>query len=164
MKRQYDRAEYLRLAAELRAAMPDLALSTDVIVGFPGETEDDFSETLSLLSELRFSSVYAFTYSPRPHTAAGRWPHDVTPAVASERLARLFALQQEIQRDAHVTLEGRELEVLVDGEDRKGLRSSGRSRCNRVVNIEGERRIAPGSFVGVRILRGFPNSLLGAAV
>ena len=99
MKRQYTRAEYLDLVARLRAAVPGLALSTDVIVGFPGETETDFDETLSLFEEVRFAGVFSFTYSPRPQTAALRWEHDVTPQEASARLARLEALQQEVQRE-----------------------------------------------------------------
>ena len=89
MKRQYTRGEYLGLVGRLRAAIPGLALSTDLIVGFPGETEEQFEETLSLLDEVRFAQHFAFTYSPRPGTAAARWESDVTPAVASRRLARL---------------------------------------------------------------------------
>ena len=164
MKRQYTRAEYLSLASRLRQRLPGLALSTDVIVGFPGESDADFEETLSLLREVRFALVYSFTYSPRPDTAAARWPHDVPPREASRRLAALMDLQQEIQRETHRTLEGRVLEVLVEGLDRKGERSSGRSPCSRVVNIErghGEGPIPPGTFVNVRIERGYPNSLLG---
>src|SRR5512143_3243613 len=106
MKRQYTRAEYLGLVARLRAAIPDLALSTDLIVGFPGETEQQFEETLSLLSEVRFAQHFAFTYSPRPGTAAARWESDVPPAVASRRLARLFEQQEEIQRLLNQALEG----------------------------------------------------------
>jgi tRNA-2-methylthio-N6-dimethylallyladenosine synthase len=167
MKRQYTRAEYVDLAGRLRRAIPDLALSTDVIVGFPGETERDFADTLSLLEEIRFAGVFSFTYSPRPKTAAARWPHDVTPHEASRRLAELMDLQQGIQRETHRALEGRTMEVLVEGLDRQGRRSSGRSRCSRVVNIareEGEAPIAPGSFVNVRIERGYPNSLLGRRI
>jgi len=161
MKRQYDRAYYLDLACQLRAAIPGLALSTDVIVGFPGESEEDFALTLALLSEVRFSSVFSFTYSPRPYTAAIRWPHDVPATVASERLTRLMELQQEIQRELHRGLEGKTLEVLVEGEDRAGRRSSGRSPCNRVVNVDVPRRLPVGSMAAIRIERGFPNSLLG---
>jgi tRNA-2-methylthio-N6-dimethylallyladenosine synthase len=160
MKRQYTRADYLALVADLRAAIPDLALSTDVIVGFPGETEDDFLDTLSLLDEVRFACVYSFTYSPRPHTAAGRWPHDVPPYEAASRLSRLMAQQQDIQRTINKAMEGTSLDVLVEGLDRKGLRSSGRSGCNRVVNIDADAVIPPGTFVPVRVLRGMPNSLL----
>ena len=106
MKRQYTRAEYVDLAARLRRRLPGLALSTDVIVGFPGETEADFEDTMSLLRELRFAGVFSFTYSPRPDTAAARWAHDVTPREASRRLAALMDLQQGIQREAHRALEG----------------------------------------------------------
>ena len=164
MKRQYTRAEYVDLAGRLRARLPGLALSTDVIVGFPGETERDFEATLSLLEDVRFAGVFSFTYSPRPRTAAARWEQDVTPREASHRLAALMELQQGIQRGAHRALEGEVLEVLVDGLDRRGSHSSGRSRCNRVVNIaraEGDTPIPPGTFVDVRIERGYPNSLLG---
>ena len=148
----------------LRERLPGLALSTDVIVGFPGETDADFEETLSLLAELRFALVYSFTYSPRPETAAARWEHDVPPREASRRLAALMELQQDIQRETHRRLEGRVMEVLVEGLDRQGRRSSGRSRCSRVVNIargEGEPPLPPGTFVNVLIERGYPNSLLG---
>lgn len=161
MKRQYDRAYYVDLARQLRAAIPGLALSTDVIVGFPGESEEDFALTLTLLSEVRFSNVFSFTYSPRPYTAAVRWPHDVPAPVASERLTRLMELQQEIQRELHRELEGKTLEVLVEGEDRAGRRSSGRSPCNRVVNVDVPRRLPVGSMAAIRIERGYPNSLLG---
>lgn len=161
MKRQYTRADYLELAAKLRAAVPDLALSTDVIVGFPGETGDDFAATLTLLQEVRFAGVYSFVYSPRPRTAALRWQHDVTPVEASNRLARLMDLQQDIQREINGSLVGRTLEVLVEGLDRKRRFSSGRTPCNRVVNIAGESSLPPGTLVDVRIERGFPNSLLG---
>jgi tRNA-2-methylthio-N6-dimethylallyladenosine synthase len=165
MKRQYTRAEYVDLAGRLRQRLPGLALSTDVIVGFPGETDADFEDTLALLDEMRFALVFSFTYSPRPETAAARWEHDVPPAEASRRLAKLMEKQQGIQREAHRALEGTVMEVLVEGLDRKGVRSSGRSRCSRVVNIaraESEPPIPPGTFVNVLIERGYPNSLLGA--
>jgi tRNA-2-methylthio-N6-dimethylallyladenosine synthase len=161
MKRQYTRAEYLDLVARLRVAVPGLALSTDVIVGFPGETETDFAETLSLFEEVRFAGVFSFTYSPRPQTAALRWEHDVTPQEASQRLVRLEALQQDVQRGLNRALEGQTLEVLVEGLDRKRRNSSGRSRCGRVVNILDGPDLAPGTLVDVQIERGFPNSLLG---
>jgi tRNA-2-methylthio-N6-dimethylallyladenosine synthase len=161
MKRQYTRAEYLDLVARLRAAVPGLALSTDVIVGFPGESETDFAETLSLLEEVRFAGVFSFTYSPRPQTAALRWEHDVAPQKASARLVRLELLQQDVQRGLNHALEGQTLEVLVEGLDRKRRNNSGRSRCGRVVNILDGPDLAPGMLVDVQIERGFPNSLLG---
>ncbi len=167
MKRQYTRAEYADLAARLRQRLPGLALSTDVIVGFPGETEADFEDTTSLLREVRFAGVFSFTYSPRPGTAAARWEHDVPPREAARRLATLMDLQQGIQRETHLALGGSVMEVLVEGLDRQGRHSSGRSRCGRVVNIarsEGEPPIPPGTFVNVLIERGYPNSLLGRLV
>jgi tRNA-2-methylthio-N6-dimethylallyladenosine synthase len=161
MKRQYTRDEYLRLVGRLRAAIPGLALSTDLIVGFPGETEEQFEETLSLLPEVGFAQHYAFTYSPRPGTAAARWENDVAPAVASNRLARLFERQEAIQYALNRGLEGSVLEVLVEGLDKKGRRSSGRSPCNRVVNLEADVPVPPGTFVTTRIETGLPNSLVG---
>jgi tRNA-2-methylthio-N6-dimethylallyladenosine synthase len=160
MKRQYTRDEFVSLVGRLRKAMPDLALSTDVIVGFPGEGESDFGETLGLLEEIRFSSVYSFMYSPRPHTAATRWDTDVAPRVASERLAILMDLQQNIQRTLNNELVGRSLEILVEGMDRRGSRPSGRSACNRVVNFTGT-EVQIGSFVNVLVEEGLPNSLSG---
>ena len=159
MKRQYTRAEYVALVGRLRRAMPDLALSTDVIVGFPGEGEDDFQETLGLLEEIRFTCVYSFTYSPRPQTAAARWDSDVPLPVAQERLARQMDLQQNIQRTLNNDLVGKTLEVLVEGTARRGIRLSGRTACNRVVNFDGAAQV--GSFVQVLIEKGYPNSLSG---
>jgi len=164
MKRQYTRAEYLALVEELRGALPDLALSTDLIVGFPGETDGQFEETLTLLDGVRFAQVFAFAYSARPGTAAARWEADVPLPVASARLARLLDRQQEIQRVIHREFEGRVVEVLVEGRDKHGRRASGRTPCNRVVNIEGELSLPAGTFVSVLVERGYPNSLLGSLV
>jgi len=164
MKRQYTRAEYLALVEELRGALPDLALSTDLIVGFPGETDGQFEETLTLLDGVRFAQVFAFAYSARPGTAAARWEADVPLPVASARLARLLDRQQEIQRAIHREFEGRVVEVLVEGRDKQGRRASGRTPCNRVVNIEGELPLPAGTFASVLVERGYPNSLLGSLV
>jgi tRNA-2-methylthio-N6-dimethylallyladenosine synthase len=161
MKRQYDREEYLSLVDVLKREIPGLSLYTDVIVGFPGETEVDFEATLSLVEEVRYAGIFSFCYSPRPQTAAARWENDVTPAEASARLRRLQERQQEIQRETNERLVGKVLSVLVEGDDRSGKRSSGRSPGHRVVNVDGPRRISPGAFVDVLVERGFPNSLLG---
>ena len=161
MKRQYTREEYLALVASLRSAIPGLSLYTDVIVGFPGESDDDFAATLSLVEEVRYAGIFSFTYSPRPQTAAARWENDVLPAVSSARLARLGDVQREIQRETNLGLIGKRLTVLVEGDDRKGLRSSGRSPGNRVVNIEAPTRFPTGALVDVVIEKGLPNSLLG---
>jgi len=161
MKRRYTAADYLALAARLRKSVPGLALSSDFIVGFPGETEVDFEETLFLVQEVGFDSLFAFRYSPRPGTASARWGSagEVPAAVADERLARLLAVQERIQTEHNRALEGRELTILVEGRDRKG-QSRGRSACNRIVHVPAEPPLRPGTYVRVRVLRGLPNSLL----
>jgi tRNA-2-methylthio-N6-dimethylallyladenosine synthase len=161
MKRRYTAAEYLDRIGRARAALPDVAISSDFIVGFPGETEDDFQATLDLVRAARFANLFAFRYSPRPGTAAARWGKDTaTPdAVAGERLARLLDLQTELQRETNRTLEGRELEVLVEGTDKQG-RTRGRTPCNRIAHVTGEQPAKPGDYLLVRITRGLPNSLL----
>ena len=147
---------------EIRRAVPEIALSTDVIVGFPGESEAHFEATLSLLEEVRFAQAFAFSYSPRPGTAAARWESDVTPAVSAARLGRLMDRQQEIQRELNREFEGRTVEVLVEGKDRHGVRPSGRTPCNRVANVETEAALRPGTFATVLVERGYPNSLFGS--
>jgi tRNA-2-methylthio-N6-dimethylallyladenosine synthase len=161
MKRRYSRAEYLATVARLRREVPGLALSSDFIVGFPGETEEDFEATLDLVRQARFESVFGFRYSPRPGTAAARWgaASEIPDPVSADRLERLLALQAEIQSAINRSLEGRQFEVLIEGEDRKG-QSKGRTSCNRIVHLESG-RVPPGSYARVRIRRGLPNSLLG---
>lgn len=164
MKRRYDRKQYVEVIDRFRAAVPDVAVSSDFIVGFPGETEAEFEETLSLMREIRFSNVFAFRYSPRPGTAAARWGSDteVPDEVAARRLATLLSLQEEIQSSINRGLEGRDFEVLVENRDRKGL-SRGRTACNRVVHIEDGEGLKPGDYTLVRIVRGLPNSLIARA-
>lgn len=160
MKRQYTRAEYLELVARLRAAIPGIALSADIIVGFPGETEEDFLETMRLVEEVRFGSIFAFTYSPRPMTAAARWELDVSPKVAQERLSRLNDRQQDLQLAANEKMVGEVLEVLVEGADRTGTRVSGRTPANQLVHVDGIPGTPAGTFVRVVVEKGLANSLL----
>jgi tRNA-2-methylthio-N6-dimethylallyladenosine synthase len=162
MKRRYDAAGYLETVRRTREAVPGLAISSDFIVGFPGETEADFRATLDLVERVRFESLFGFRYSPRPGTAAARWggTSEVPEAVAVGRLAELLALQERIQAEINRSLEGKEFEILVEGADRKG-QSRGRTACNRIVHVEGASGIAAGTYVRVRIDRGLPNSLLG---
>ena len=165
MKRRYDRAAYLRTVERIRAAVPEIAISSDFIVGFPGESEADFEETLGLMREARFANVFAFRYSPRPGTASARWGREkeVSDAVAAERLARLLSLQEEIQTEINTGLVGREFEVLIENLDRRG-QSRGRTPCNRVVHIEGDPADwTSGEYARVRIVRGLPNSLMARA-
>jgi tRNA-2-methylthio-N6-dimethylallyladenosine synthase len=165
MGRGYTREQYVDLVRQLRQARPDLALSTDLIVGFPGESEEDFQATLSLLAEIRFSSLYAFKYSPRPGTAAPRLEGAVEPAEAALRLQRLTDVQDAIQREIHEGLVGREFDVVVTGWGRQPGTQTGRTTCHRVVHFATPTDPAQlGAITRVQIETAFPHSLLGRRV
>jgi tRNA-2-methylthio-N6-dimethylallyladenosine synthase len=164
MNRGYTREAYLDLAAGLKESLPGILLSTDIIVGFSGETEDDFKATTDLLREVRFAGIFSFRYSPRPLTAAAAFPDDVPFEVKRRRLVELQALQKTIQIETNRSFIGRELRVLAAGPSPKGAgRYSGRTEGNLVVNFD-----APadptGRFVTVRITGSGPYSLHGTAV
>jgi tRNA-2-methylthio-N6-dimethylallyladenosine synthase len=162
MGRGYTRRDYLELVAQLRRARPDLSLSTDLIVGFPGETEEEFHLTLELVEEVRFSALYAFTYSPRPGTAAPRLGGAVDPSLASERLQRLFAVQEKIQGEINASLVGRELEVIVTGWGKQPGTQVGRTTCHRVIQFAtGPEPIALGSVTRVQVGETFAYGLRG---
>ena len=151
MRRGYDRDAYLRKIDGLRHWIPGLALGTDVIVGFPAETESEFRETLSLLTEVRFDTVYSFTYSSRPGTAALAFGDTVEFREKQERLARLQQRQQQLQAEQQRRWVGREVEVLVQGPSRlDSSKWTSRSPENRVVHFQGG--TAPGRLERVRIL------------
>jgi tRNA-2-methylthio-N6-dimethylallyladenosine synthase len=160
MRRGYTRDRYLAKIGFLRRAIPGMALSTDLIVGFPGETEDDFAATLELLRMVQFEHLYAFTYSPRPGTPAAEATVTVPETEKSDRLRRLLALQEEIQGARNATLVGRTFEVLMDGESRMnpGV-PKGRTRCNRIVHVPDLRRAE--GILDVRITRAHAHSLSG---
>lgn len=161
MRRGYSRAEFLDLVERARTRVPELALSTDLIVGFCGETRREFEDTLSLLDEVRFSSVYSFKYSERPHTLASkRFPDDIPDSEKTGRLIELQARQREIQLALHEGLVGRRVEVLIEGPSRKGDQLAGRGPDNRVVNCDGPAQ-AIGGFAEATITGYGPNSLLG---
>ena len=165
MGRGYTREQYLSLVAQLRQARPGLALSTDIIVGFPGESEEDFGQTLALLAEVRFASVFAFKYSPRPGTAAPRLDGAVEEPVAAERLQRLLALQEGIQREINQRLVGQHFDVLVTGWGKQAGFQTGRTSCHRIVHFDS--RVDPiplGSITRVQIDGAFPHSLLASRV
>lgn len=168
MGRGYTAADYRRLVKRLRRTRPDIALSTDIIVGFPGETEEDYQRTLELVEELEFASIYAFCYSPRPGTAALKLPDPVEPALAQVRLQQLFELQDSIQRRLNAALVGREFDVLVTGWGKKAGTQVGRTSCHRVVHFDAQPQLgAPrragqmGQMAQVRIQRALPHSLIG---
>jgi tRNA-2-methylthio-N6-dimethylallyladenosine synthase len=150
MRRTYSRERFVRLAGELRDAIPDLALSTDLIVGFPGETEDDFRHTLEAVEEVGFDSAFTFVFSLRNGTEAATMPDQVPEEVKRERIERLIEVVQRVAEERNARRVGRVEEVLVEGPSRtdpKLLR--GRTRRNTTVNFAGT--AAPGELVGVQI-------------
>jgi tRNA-2-methylthio-N6-dimethylallyladenosine synthase len=160
MNRGYTRQEYLQKVAALKAARPDILITGDVIVGFPGETEDDFLQTLSLMEEVRYTDIFSFAYSPRPETAAAARPGRVTRKEATERLERVQALQREMTIERHAGFVDTCQQVLVEGMSKRGDQLYGRTGGNLIVNFAADPSLV-GSLVDVRITLGFPNSLLG---
>jgi tRNA-2-methylthio-N6-dimethylallyladenosine synthase len=163
MIRRYTRAEYVARTAALTAAVPGLTLSTDVIVGFPGETDEDFEATLSLVREVGFKGLFGFKYSERPYTPARKLADDVPEAVKSERLARLFALSEALLGDHLASLVGSAQRVLVEGLDKEaGALWSGRTERHEIVHVAGaaDRELA-GEVALVTITRSNKHSLQG---
>ncbi|REF35063.1 tRNA (N6-isopentenyl adenosine(37)-C2)-methylthiotransferase MiaB [Thermasporomyces composti] len=169
MRRSYRQARYLDIVRKVREAMPEAAITTDIIVGFPGETEEDFQETLHVVREARFAGAFTFQYSKRPGTPAAEMPDQVPKEVVQDRYDRLVALVEEIAWAENRALVGREVEVLVaEGEGRKDAatrRLSGRAPDNRLVHFNpgedaGSGAIRPGDFVRVRITRAAPHHLI----
>jgi tRNA-2-methylthio-N6-dimethylallyladenosine synthase len=161
MNRHYSGSSYLDLISRLRNARPDIAFSADVMVGFPGETEQDFQDTLALIRTVRFDVLYSFKYSPRPGTAAADIPDSVPAEVKEERLGTLQALQKEITLENNRRRTGAVYDVLVDGNSRKHHdQVHGRTTHNVIVNFPGESTLV-GETVPVRITRANPNSLTG---
>ncbi len=165
MKRRYTREAYLDLVERIRQAQPQVNLSTDVIVGFPGETEEDFRQTLELVEEVRFSQLYGFIFSPRPKTPAARYAGRVPREVAGERLERLFALQEGVSLSLNQALIGRSVEVVVDGPAKRGKGLwHGRGEDHRVVNFPAWPGIRAGELVAIRITGATAHALLGERV
>ncbi|MCP9484834.1 MAG: tRNA (N6-isopentenyl adenosine(37)-C2)-methylthiotransferase MiaB [Gaiellaceae bacterium MAG52_C11] len=161
MRRTYDAERYLRLVARLRDAIPDLALGTDVIVGFPGETEADFMQTLALVEEVRFDSAYTFIYSPRQGTEAATMAEQVADEVKHDRLERLVDVVQRIAAERNAERIGRIEEVLVEGASRTDASVlRGRTRRNTTVNFAGTAE--PGELVDVEIEASSSTTLRGA--
>jgi tRNA-2-methylthio-N6-dimethylallyladenosine synthase len=150
MRRTYSRERYLRLVDDLRGAIPDLALTTDIIVGFPGETERDFEETLEVVEEVGYDGAFTFVYSPRQGTVAAAMTDHVLEDVKRERIERLVELVQRIAREKNASRIGRVEQVLVEGPSRTDASIlRGRTRRNTTVNFSGTS--APGTLVDVRI-------------
>jgi tRNA-2-methylthio-N6-dimethylallyladenosine synthase len=161
MRRSYRSARYLEWLRRIRQAVPGISVTTDVIVGFPGETEEDFRATLEVVREARFDAAYMFQYSPRPGTVAAGLPDRVPKEVVQERFERLVALQERITLERNLEQVGRTFEVLIEGEGRRG-RAQGRTRTNRIVHVDGA--FPPGTFLTARITRAGRHHLVGAVV
>jgi tRNA-2-methylthio-N6-dimethylallyladenosine synthase len=162
MNRGYTAERYLELIDELRAAVPDVTLSTDLIVGFPGETDADFARTLDIVERVRFDNVFAFRYSRRPGTPAATMADQIPEAVKAERNTQLLAVTNRIAAERSARLGGRTVEVLVDGVSKKNAGElSGRTRCNRVVNFDGGGLVAVGELCAVHVTEVLPHSLRG---
>jgi tRNA-2-methylthio-N6-dimethylallyladenosine synthase len=163
MNRGYTRERYLELVDEIRAAVPEMAMSTDLIVGFPGETETDFEQTLELVERVAYDNVFVFRYSRRPGTPAATMPDQIPEDVKASRNARLLVVVNRVAAERQRRLTGRTLEVLVDGTSKKNAGElTGRTRCNRVVNFDGQGRVAVGDLAWVRVDEAMPHSLRGA--
>ncbi|WP_460856527.1 tRNA (N6-isopentenyl adenosine(37)-C2)-methylthiotransferase MiaB [Nocardiopsis coralliicola] len=167
MRRSYRRERFQGIVERVREAMPEAAITTDIIVGFPGETEEDFAETLEVVRASRFASAFTFQYSPRPGTPAADMDGQVPKKVVQERYERLIALQEEVSAEENARLVGRETELLVaEGEGRKDgerRRLSGRAPDNRLVHFaveEGAPEPRPGDMVKVGITYGAPHHLV----
>ena len=164
MLRTYTREEYLETLAMIRSARRPISLSTDIIVGFPGETDEEFADTLSLLDAAQYDSIFSFKFSPRPNTAAQHMHDSVPEEEKGKRLAALQARQHEIQLRRHQALEGQSFEVLVDNRGHKPGQWAGRTTSNRVVIFSSPRSALLGQYVQVRVVHAGPNSLLGELV
>ena len=164
MRRRYTRESYLELVAQVRERLPEVAVSTDMIVGFPGETEADFEETLSLTRQAQFQSMFSFKYSPRPHTRAEKWlPDDVPEAEKTRRIVELQSLQRDIQTRLNHALIGSTVHVLVDAASRRrDTELSGRTTQNVVVNLPGPQEWI-GRTIAARVERAGAHSVWGRA-
>jgi tRNA-2-methylthio-N6-dimethylallyladenosine synthase len=160
MNRRYTRTDYLDKLKRLREAVPDITVTTDIIVGFPGETNEDFEMTLRLLAEARFDGIFAFKYSKRPGTAAIKMPDHLAEDVKEKRLEQVLNLQKEITSKKNRELVGSTQEILIDGCSKKGGMITGRTRGNKSVNIDASASLI-GSFAFVKVLSAGDNSLIG---
>jgi len=163
MNRGYTRARYLELITALREAVPDIALSTDLIVGFAGETEADFEATLEMVEHVAYDNVFAFRYSRRPGTPAADMTDQIPEAIKADRNRRLLEVVHRVTAARAARLAGQVVEVLVDGVSRRNAGElSGRTRCNRVVNFDGLGRVRVGDVVHARVTEVLPHSLRAA--
>lgn len=160
MNRKYTRADYLDRVKRLRDAVPGIALTTDIIVGFPGETDEDFAQTLQLIEDLQYDTLFAFKYSKRPGTAALELADHLPEKKKEARLAEVLGLQAEITARKNREQVGMVREILIDGRSKKGATLAGRTRGNKVVNVSAPESLI-GSLVDVRITGAGTNTFIG---
>ena len=167
MRRSYRAERYLGIIDRVRAAMPHAAITTDLIVGFPGETEEDFAATLDVVRQARFAAAFTFQYSKRPGTPAAELDGQLPKAVVQERYERLVELQEQISLEGNRALVGQTVELLVAaGEGRKDTRTArmtGRARDGRLVHFSADDRVRPGDLVTAMITRAAPHHLIADA-
>jgi tRNA-2-methylthio-N6-dimethylallyladenosine synthase len=165
MQRLYSRDKYLECISWIKSARRDISITTDVIVGFPGETEADFEQTLSLLDEVQYDGVFAFKYSPRPNTPAIALEDAISDQEKSRRLNVLLERQRGIQKSRNQKHMGETIEVMVEGKNEARNQWIGRTSQNKTLNFTaGEASIQPGSYVPVRVTTALPNSLVGELI
>ena len=168
MRRSYRRDRYLGIIDRVRKAMPDAAITTDIIVGFPGESDEDFAQTIDLAEQVRFSAAYTFQYSKRPGTPAATMPDQIPDDVMADRYNQLHKIQQEISKEENERLIGKKVELLVSGhEGRHDLdqnRMNGRSADFRLTHFDNSAQSArPGDLVEVKVLQAFANHIVAGA-
>jgi tRNA-2-methylthio-N6-dimethylallyladenosine synthase len=161
MQRTYSREEYLEKIALMRGASKPIGITTDIIVGFPGETESEFEETLSLLEEVQYDSMFSFKYSPRPNTPSLSMSDSISDEEKSRRLAVLQGKQREIQAAKNARLVGERFEVLVSAKSRRENQWSGYTTSHRMINFASQESELLGTYVQVHITGAGPNSLVG---
>jgi len=164
MGRGYTFAEYREKIHRLRARIPAVAVTADMIVGFPGETDEDFQRTLDALGEIRFDQIFSFKFSARPGTAARNLPDQLPEEVKAARLAQVHALQDTITMEYHRAAEGTVEEILVEGTQQRTGQLVGRTRTNKIVNFDAVEGVSEGDLVRVKILRGLKHSFCGLRV
>jgi tRNA-2-methylthio-N6-dimethylallyladenosine synthase len=164
MQRLYTRDQYLERISWMKSAKRDISITTDMIVGFPGETEADFAETLGLLDEVAFDAVFAFKYSPRPNTPSLSLEDAIPDTEKARRLEVLMAKQREIQTASYKRHIGTTSEVMVEGRNEARSQWMGRTSHNKTLNFTATTAPKVGSYVPVFVTISFPNSLLGEMV
>jgi tRNA-2-methylthio-N6-dimethylallyladenosine synthase len=161
MQRTYSRDEYLEKIAMIRGAKRPISITTDIIVGFPGETEEDLGETLNLLGVVRYDAMFSFKYSPRPHTPSLKMSDAIPEEEKSRRLGILQEKQREIQTARHSRMVGETFELLVSGKSRRENQWSGHTSCHRVINFSSQEQALLGKYVQVVVTGATPNGLSG---